>query len=149
MLPNVGAKKPRRFSTLIRSARPTSLEQLSRSALLPPPISIDNDKRQENDAVKQANVTMESLALDGQSSSTGFSKRSIALGSSAVLVGRANGVRHRAREDNAFFDCRVMSRSHALLWYQQKEGHFFIKVGTRRWLLPKLRIKQHFIFVGP
>ena len=36
--------------------------------------------------------------------------------------------RIRVSENNAIFDCKVLSRNHAVLWY--KDGRFFIKVSV-------------------
>lgn len=42
-----------------------------------------------------------------------------------VKVGRSVA-RNRVSENNAIFDCKVLSRNHAVLWYN--DGKFFIKV---------------------
>ncbi|CAB3406618.1 unnamed protein product [Caenorhabditis bovis] len=55
-----------------------------------------------------------------------FEPRRIRVGpeTEPVKIGRAVG-RIQAAKDNAVFDCKVLSRNHALLWY--KNGEFFIK----------------------
>lgn len=42
-----------------------------------------------------------------------------------VKVGRSVP-RSRVEESNAIFDCKVLSRNHAIIWFH--EGKFFIKV---------------------
>ena len=85
-----------------------------------------NDSQQKKDAGSSFVEGSSVLVMENASSRhTLFSRRRLSLSSSAALVGRANLGRHRAAPDNAFFECRVLSRSHALIWYE--EPRFFIK----------------------
>lgn len=54
-----------------------------------------------------------------------FQERSLCL-DQPVKVGRSVA-RARAAPNNAIFDCKVLSRHHALLWYEN--GKFFLQVG--------------------
>lgn len=57
-----------------------------------------------------------------------FSNRTLLLEPSKIVkIGRAIA-RTKASETNAIFDCKVLSRNHAELWYN--EGKFFIKVSV-------------------
>lgn len=58
-----------------------------------------------------------------------------------VKVGRSVA-RNRVSENNAIFDCKVLSRNHAVLWYN--DGKFFIKVRSRRTQNNLLRINEFF-----
>lgn len=53
-----------------------------------------------------------------------FQERTLSLETS-VKVGRSVA-RARASPTNAIFDCKVLSRHHALLWY--KDGKFYLQV---------------------
>lgn len=55
-----------------------------------------------------------------------FSSRTLLLEPNKIVkIGRAIA-RTKASDANAIFDCKVLSRNHAELWYN--EGKFFIKV---------------------
>lgn len=58
-----------------------------------------------------------------------FDERTLLL-DQPVKIGRSVA-RSRAAADNAIFDCKVLSRHHALLWYSA--GKFYLRVskGTR------------------
>jgi hypothetical protein len=56
-----------------------------------------------------------------------FQERTLAL-DQPVKVGRSVA-RARATATNAIFDCKVLSRHHALLWYEN--GKFYLQVGPR------------------
>lgn len=56
------------------------------------------------------------IVLTSKDNSCTFIKRRILL-NKPVKVGRAIG-RTRQALDNAIFDCKVLSRNHALIWYQ-------------------------------
>lgn len=55
-----------------------------------------------------------------------FQERTLCL-DQPIKVGRSVA-RARAAPNNAIFDCKVLSRHHALLWYEN--GKFFLQVGT-------------------
>lgn len=55
-----------------------------------------------------------------------FQERTLSL-EQPVKVGRSVA-RARASPTNAIFDCKVLSRHHALLWY--KDGKFYLQVST-------------------
>lgn len=52
-----------------------------------------------------------------------FQERTLSFGQ-AIKIGRSVA-RARAATDNAIFDCKVLSRNHALLWYDS--GKFYLK----------------------
>jgi pSer/pThr/pTyr-binding forkhead associated (FHA) protein len=62
-----------------------------------------------------------------------FQERTLAL-DQPVKVGRSVA-RARATATNAIFDCKVLSRHHALLWYEN--GKFYLQVGPRSLDLPR------------
>lgn len=60
------------------------------------------------------------------SNSHPFQKRNILLEPrQEIKVGRSVP-RSRVEDSNAIFDCKVLSRNHAIIWYV--DGKFFIKV---------------------
>lgn len=86
----------------------------------------------------QPSVNAKSVNSNGQSparvilichsNSHPFQKRTILLEPrQEVKVGRSVP-RSRVEESNAIFDCKVLSRNHAIIWYV--DGKFFIKVNT-------------------
>lgn len=59
-----------------------------------------------------------------------------------VKIGRAIA-RTKVSDNNAIFDCKVLSRNHAELWYE--EGKFYLKVS--KLVVQPVDVKQRF-FLG-
>lgn len=72
-----------------------------------------------------SNLSEEPLVIMTKTeNSCNFVERKILLGNQAK-IGRSIG-RTRPSSDNAIFDCKVLSRNHALLWY--KDGKVYYKI---------------------
>lgn len=54
-----------------------------------------------------------------------FQERTLVL-DNPVKVGRSVA-RVKPMPNNAIFDCKVLSRNHALLWYEKETGKFFLQ----------------------
>ncbi|UXI22390.1 hypothetical protein NH340_JMT08333 [Sarcoptes scabiei] len=63
------------------------------------------------------------VVLTKMENSCSFVERKISL-AKQIKIGRSIG-RLRPSHENAVFDCKVLSRNHALLWYQ--DGKFYLK----------------------
>ncbi|PAA47159.1 hypothetical protein BOX15_Mlig003602g1, partial [Macrostomum lignano] len=79
------------------------------------------------DVVDELNNGLEDLpvvCLKSLPQSHPFSERRVPLGQEAVKIGRSVA-KSKPSIDNAIFDCKVLSRNHALLWYES--GQFWLK----------------------
>lgn len=91
------------------------------------------EQQQQNQTQQQAadnksQVPLARAVLVCRPNSHPFSSRTLSLEANKIVkIGRAIA-RTKATEANAIFDCKVLSRNHAELWYS--EGKFFIKVRT-------------------
>lgn len=72
------------------------------------------------------NIPAALLSLSSRDNGKCFATRTIRLlPRTEVAVGRANATVSHSCTSNGIFDCRVLSRKHASVWYE--DGRFFIK----------------------
>lgn len=82
--------------------------------------------QQQNSAADNKSVSLARAVLVCRPNSHPFATRTLSLEPNKIVkIGRAIA-RTKATDTNAIFDCKVLSRNHAELWYS--EGKFFIKV---------------------
>lgn len=116
-----------------------SFYQNQQQQQLPPP-SPPSSQQSINASIMQPSANAKSVNSNGQSparvilichsNSHPFQKRTILLEPrQEIKVGRSVP-RSRVEESNAIFDCKVLSRNHAIIWYV--DGKFFIKVSRRK-----------------
>jgi len=134
-------KTKRRFVSLLRERKrlpPSSsgdvsgigrpAEMASRSPLIPADLStnitVTSDGVVDDDEAKKGDDQVPPrMILRSASSDSPFQPRKLVV-SAAVLVGRATG-KHSPTEGNAFFEAKVLSRAHAVLWFESNA--FFVK----------------------
>lgn len=108
----------------------------------PPPTPLPPSQQSINASIMQPSANAKSVNSNGQSparvilichsNSHPFQKRTILLEPrQEIKVGRSVP-RSRVEDSNAIFDCKVLSRNHAIIWYV--DGKFFIKVN---WSVPQ------------
>lgn len=67
------------------------------------------------------------IILNAHTNSHPFSPRKIYVeGEKEIKVGRSIA-KNKVSANNAIFDCKVLSRNHAVFWYSEKENKFFLK----------------------
>lgn len=68
------------------------------------------------------------IILNAHTNSHPFSSRKIYIQemNQEIKVGRSIA-KNKVCENNAIFDCKVLSRNHAIFWYSDKENKFYIK----------------------
>ena len=91
------------------------------SVSVPEPV---NAHVEVNDAEESASNGYPSAILTCRPNSHPFQERTLLSVHDQVKIGRSVA-RSRPSENNAIFDCKVLSRNHALLWY--KDGKFFLQ----------------------
>ncbi len=128
-------KRVRRFATLVRPSqlRSSDIGNLAESLVTKVANGQGGEEtgrggeEKSGEGVAPSSSVAVAVLENASSRHTSFSRRRLSLSKAAILVGRANCGRHRPADGNAFFECRVLSRSHAVLWHE--EGRFYIKVG--------------------
>lgn len=89
-------------------------------------VSINNNNNNNNNSINNNGLPgLAKAVLICRQNSHPFNNRTLFLEPhQEVKVGRSVA-RNRVSENNAIFDCKVLSRNHAVLWYN--DGKFFIK----------------------
>lgn len=77
---------------------------------------------------EEIQVKMPFIILNAHTNSHPFSSRKIFIQepNQEIKIGRSIA-KSKVMESNAIFDCKVLSRNHAVFWYSEKENKFFIK----------------------